>query len=199
MMRKHKPRARENHALMFLRQYLRTPQDVGAVIPSGPQLTELMIKALALPGEGTVIELGPGTGVFTRALIAAGVAPERLLLIERNADFARHLAESFPGVEICTGDARVLPSLMAARGEGLAKRIVSGLPLRSMDDATRRSIAHAIGETLAPWGRMAQFTYLGGPPIPHDHAADAGLIGTRCGIALRNIPPAFVWQYVKAG
>jgi phosphatidylethanolamine/phosphatidyl-N-methylethanolamine N-methyltransferase len=199
MMRKHKARARENHALMFLRQYLRTPQDVGAFVPSGPQLTEQMIKALALPEGGTVIELGPGTGVFTKALIAAGVAPERLILVERNEDFARHLSESFPGVVIIPGDARELPSLATAQGIPRVDRIVSGLPLRSMDDATRRAIARAIGATLAPWGRLVQFTYLAGPPIPADHAAEAGLIGTRSSMAIRNIPPAFVWQYAKAG
>ncbi len=198
-MGKRKTRARENHALMFLKQYLRTPQDVGAFMPSGPQLTDLMIKALVLPDNGMVVELGPGTGVFTKALLAAGVPPQRLLLVERNEGFARHLAESFPGVATCVGDARDLPSLVAARGIAQVDCVVSGLPLRSMDDATRRAIALAIGFTLSPWGRMVQFTYLAGPPIPADHAAEAGLIGTRSGMTLRNIPPAFVWQYVKAG
>jgi phosphatidylethanolamine/phosphatidyl-N-methylethanolamine N-methyltransferase len=199
MRRQMKPRAHESQALMFLRQYLKSPQDVGSVVPSGPQLTELMIKALALPAEGRVIELGPGTGVFTRALLAAGVAPERLMLVERNENFARHLGASFPGVEVCTGDARALPGLADTERKGPVARVVSGLPLRSMDEPTRRAIIIAVGATLAPWGRMVQFTYLAGPPIPAEHAAAAGLVGTRSGMTLRNIPPAFVWQYAKAG
>jgi phosphatidylethanolamine/phosphatidyl-N-methylethanolamine N-methyltransferase len=197
---RHKVKARpgENQAMMFLREYLRRPQDVGAVMPSGPQLTELMIKGLALPETGTVVELGPGTGVFTRALIAAGVSPGRLLLVERNEDFAAHLSDVFPGVRVLAGDAQELPQLLARQGVTSVERIVSGLPLRSMDDGVRLALAKAIGSALSPWGRMVQFTYLGGHPIPLGHATEAGLVGTRFGVALRNLPPAFVWQYVKA-
>jgi phosphatidylethanolamine/phosphatidyl-N-methylethanolamine N-methyltransferase len=188
---------RDKQAMLFLKQYLRQPRDVGSVIPSGAQLTDLMIRALAAPKEGRIVELGPGTGALTKALIASGIAASRLFLVERNAEFANYLHGTFPDCAIWTGDAQDFPALLAARGEGKVQRIVSGLPLRSMDDGIRRDIAMAVGAALSPGGRLVQFTYLSGPPIARAHATEAGLLGARFGVALGNVPPAFVWQYVK--
>lgn len=188
---------RDKQAMLFLKQYLRQPRDVGSVMPSGAQLTDLMIRALAAPGEGRIVELGPGTGAMTNALIASGIQASRLLLVERNAEFANYLHGKFPRCAIWTGDAQDVPTLLAARAEAQVQRIISGLPLRSMDESVRRAIALAAGAALAPGGRLVQFTYLSGPPIPRAHAAEAGLLGARFGVAFGNVPPAFVWRYVK--
>jgi phosphatidylethanolamine/phosphatidyl-N-methylethanolamine N-methyltransferase len=183
--------------MLFFKQYLQNPRDVGSVMPSGARLTDMMVKALALAETGKVVELGPGTGAFTRALIEAGVAPERLILVERNTDFAAFLTQEFPGVTVRIGDAQELDRILAKAGEGTVQRIVSGLPLRSMDDDIRLGIARAVAASLAPGGRLVQFTYLSGPPISRKAAAEAGLLGARFGVALGNVPPAFVWQYVR--
>jgi phosphatidylethanolamine/phosphatidyl-N-methylethanolamine N-methyltransferase len=197
MTAKIKTVAGDRQLFLFLKAYLKTPRDIGAAMPSGPQLTDLMIKALALPKEGRVIELGPGTGVFTAALIAAGVKPGRLLLIERNREFADFLKTRFPDVAVVSGNAQELPALLAGRDEAPVSRIVSGLPLRSMDRAARLAIAQAASKALAPGGRIVQFTYLSGPPIPRQDALQANLLGARYGVAFGNVPPAFVWQYVR--
>jgi phosphatidylethanolamine/phosphatidyl-N-methylethanolamine N-methyltransferase len=197
MTAKSKAAVRGEQSLMFFKEYLRKPRDIGSAMPSGPRLTDLMIRALALPDRGCVVELGPGTGVFTAALIAAGIRPERLLLIERNREFADFLRGRFPQVAIVSGDAQELPALLASRKEANVSRIVSGLPLRSMDRAARLSIAQATSEALAPGGRFVQFTYLSGPPIARQDAARLNLLGARYGVAFGNMPPAFVWQYVR--
>src|SRR3954452_19044996 len=119
-------------SFLFWRRYLRRPLGIGAVAPSGRSLARAMVVALApAPGE-TVVELGPGTGVFTRALLEAGVDRERLLLIEFDSEFARHLRTILPGVEVIEADARKLPDILHRLGLSGTPKLLSGLPLRSM-------------------------------------------------------------------
>jgi phosphatidylethanolamine/phosphatidyl-N-methylethanolamine N-methyltransferase len=183
--------------LLFLRQYLRNPLKVGAIAPSGQRLARAMVEALSpQPGE-TVVELGPGTGVFTRALIERGVAPDSLLLVEFDRGFAAHLRGAFPGVTVINDDAKDLPRILHSRGHRGVRRIISGLPFRSLPKPEGIAIARAIGEVLEPGGVLAQFSYFNIPPLPPAEAAAAGLHGSRGRIIMRNIPPAFVWCYTK--
>jgi phosphatidylethanolamine/phosphatidyl-N-methylethanolamine N-methyltransferase len=182
-------------SLLFWRRYLQRPLGIGAIAPSSRALARAMVAALApRPGE-TVVELGPGTGVFTRALLEAGVEPERLFPIEFDPEFARHLRTAFPRIQVIEGDARELGDMLRGRGLSGTPKLLSGLPLRSMPDAVRGAIGHAMGKALLPGGRLVQFTYFAAPPLPEKAAAGLGV--ERLGLILRNFPPAFVWRYTK--
>jgi len=89
----------------FLRQWVHHPGEMGAVIPSSSLLAEAMAKQLGGLGNGTVIELGAGTGTVTQALLGAGVRQDRLLIVERNPPMAAFLRQRFPGVRVIEGDA----------------------------------------------------------------------------------------------
>jgi phosphatidylethanolamine/phosphatidyl-N-methylethanolamine N-methyltransferase len=181
--------------LLFWSQYLRRPLGIGAIAPSSRSLARAMVKALAVEAGDVVVELGPGTGVFTRRLLEEGVACERLILVEFNPDFARWLRKTFKGVTVIEGDAGQLPAILAPIGHAQVPRILSGLPLRSMTPSVRGEIARAISHSLAPGGTLVQFTYFNGPPLPK--AASVELEVHRAGVVLGNIPPAFIWRYVK--
>jgi phosphatidylethanolamine/phosphatidyl-N-methylethanolamine N-methyltransferase len=183
--------------LLFLRQYLRSPLKVGAIAPSGQRLARAMVEALAPEPGDLVVELGPGTGVFTRALLARGVAPERLVLIEFDRGFATQLRHDLPNVTVIHGDAKELTRILSARGHKGVKRIISGLPFRSLPKPEGAAIARAIGQVLEPGGILAQFSYFNIPPLPPEESQAAGLHGARGRIVLRNIPAAFVWRYSK--
>src|SRR4051812_19294517 len=99
--------------LLFWRRYLERPLGIGAIAPSSRALARAMVEALAPAPGDTVVELGAGTGVFTRALLERGVAREKLVLVEFDEHFAKHLKQAFPGVEVIQGDARELPRLLA--------------------------------------------------------------------------------------
>ena len=99
----------------FLRSWLEDPLRVGAVSPSGRALARMMARYVDPQAPGPVIELGPGTGSMTRALLERGVAPERLFLIEFDPNFCKLLKERFPGVNVIEGDAYAFRSLIAAR------------------------------------------------------------------------------------
>jgi phosphatidylethanolamine/phosphatidyl-N-methylethanolamine N-methyltransferase len=184
--------------LLFWRRYARRPLGVGAVAPSGSSLAAAMVATLAPEARDIVVEIGPGTGPFTRALLAAGVDSARLILIEFDAEFVRHLRQKFPGVTVVQGDAAELPRLLKAQGHDEVPKILSGLPLRSMPAAARAAITRAMATSLAAQGTLVQFSYFPAPPLAEAEAKACGLTGRRAKTVMANIPPAFVWHYRKA-
>ena len=196
MTTKTKPAKRSK--FFFLKQYLQKPFGVGAITPSSKKLAQLMVSNLDLQSSDTVVELGPGTGVFTRELLAQGVKPENLVLIEFNLDFANYLRSEFPKVRVVEGDAAELPRILQSHGIGKIMRVVSGIPLRSLKPAQRKQITEAIAASLDMGGVAVQFSYLNASPFPKATASDGGLTGSRVGVALKNVPPAFIWKYVKS-
>ena len=182
----------------FLKQYLRNPFGTGAVAPSGLQLAKLMVAKIApLPSE-VIVELGPGTGSFTRELLAQGVEPANLILVEFNKEFIKFLKGEFPNLRIVEGVAQDLPQLLKTQGQASVKKIISGIPLRSMKPADCRQIAKSVAAVLEPGGLFVQFSYFKASPVPKEIAAEVGLSGECVGSAMNNVPPAFVWQYTKS-
>ena len=182
-----------------MRQILRNPFATGSITPSGAELTRLMVEALSAKAGEVVVEFCPGTGVFTRALLAAGVAPEKLILIEFSPVFAKFLSAEFPGVHVIEGSAADLPRYLAELKLPPVGKIISGLPLRSMNQQLRNDIAHAVATSLEAGGTYVQFSYFRISPLPKILAGSLGLAGKCVGTALKNIPPAFVWKYIKSG
>jgi phosphatidylethanolamine/phosphatidyl-N-methylethanolamine N-methyltransferase len=183
--------------LLFWRQYLRNPMSVGAVAPSGEMLARAMVQNLSpRPGE-TVVELGPGTGVFTQRLIAHGVREEDLILVELNEQFAHHLRRRHPKARVIQKSATDLLDVLRDLGHGPVNRMISGLPFRSLPAELGSQIARAIGASLRLGGTLVQFSYFPVPPLPVADCEQVGLNGKRVAFVLSNIPPAAVWHYTK--
>ncbi|UVK37576.1 hypothetical protein LHFGNBLO_004633 [Mesorhizobium sp. AR10] len=168
------------------------PLRVASITPSGAALAKLMVSEIA-PGTGSVIELGPGTGVFTRALIRQGVSEEKLILIEKGADFAAMLRQRFPRARLLCIDAAEIGDAIDA-GAAPAGAVVSGLPLLSMPLKTVTAILAGSFAHLRDDGCFYQFTYGPRCPIPGKVLEGLGLEATRIGRTLRNIPPAAVYR-----
>jgi phospholipid N-methyltransferase len=191
-------RAKRRSTLFFLKQYLRNPFGTGAVAPSGPQLAKLMVAKIAPQPSEIIVELGPGTGSFTRELLAQGVDPANLILVEFNTEFIKFLKGEFPALRIVEGAAQDLPQLLKTLGQASVKKIISGIPLRSMKPSDCRQIALSVAAVLEPGGLFVQFSYFKASPVPKEVAAEAGLSGECVGSAMNNVPPAFVWRYTKS-
>jgi phosphatidylethanolamine/phosphatidyl-N-methylethanolamine N-methyltransferase len=176
-------------AWLFLRRWLRQPLTVGAVAPSSPWLARAMVCA-AQPIEGPVLELGPGTGVFTRALLEAGTGLDAICAVERVPTFAAKLGERFPGLKVIEGDAA---ALTPAAFEHPFARIVSGLPLRAMRESQIERILEAAFACARADARMVQFSYGLRSPIPRRVAEGLDLRARRVAWVARNLPPASVW------
>ena len=191
-------KANRRSKLFFLKQYLRNPFGTGGVVPSGRQLAKLMVEKIDPQPAETIVELGPGTGSFTRELLAQGVEPANLILVEFNKEFVKFLKREFPDLRIVEGPAQDLPRLLKTLGQGPITKIISGIPLRSMKPAECRLIAKSVAAVLEPGGLFVQFSYFKASPVPKEVAAEVGLTGKLAGSAMNNVPPAFVWQYTKS-
>lgn len=180
--------------LRFLRQWADNPKRVGAISPSGRWLARAMAAEVDPTGQGIVVELGPGTGVFTRALISRGVAPQRLVLVEYNRDFCRMLRRRFPGVTVVEGDAYEIGRHIETLGRGAPDAVVTGLPLLTRPLGTRLDLIDQCLSAGAPGMPVIQFSYAIQPPIP------PGLGDYTVRRAKRvwfNLPPATVWVYSR--
>jgi phosphatidylethanolamine/phosphatidyl-N-methylethanolamine N-methyltransferase len=184
--------------MLFLKQFLSKPFGIGSITPSGKQLARLMVSNLHLEEDDLVVELGPGTGVFTTELLRQGVPPANIILVEFNPNFACYLRKEFPKLRIIEGDASALPDLLKSVGIGKIKRIISGIPMRSLTPTMRDAITLGIANSLETGGVVVQFTYALMAPLPKLQAKQNGLSGMKVATALQNIPPASIWRYVKS-
>jgi phosphatidylethanolamine/phosphatidyl-N-methylethanolamine N-methyltransferase len=178
---------------LFFRRALAHPLQLGTPIPSSPALGRLIASQLKGRKNGLTIEIGGGTGVITRQLLAAGVPADRLLVLEIDPEMADYLRGTLPEARVVTGDARHLPQLLPPSWRGRVDTIVSGVPMAVLSAAYQREIIDALFDVLAPDGRYLQYTFtLGGSPV---RARRLGLAGRRLGTTFGNFPPASVWTY----
>lgn len=181
--------------LHFIKGWLAKPLQVGAISPSGPALARRMAAFVDPSIPGSVVELGPGTGPVTRALLEHGVAPEELYAIEYSAEFAILLRAKYPGVNVVQGDAYALDQTLAGhRLDMPLNAVVSSLPLLTRPPEARRALLDKVLSMLRPGGAFIQFSYGLVPPIdPDPKAFDLDVTGW----VVRNLPPARVFVYLR--
>jgi phospholipid N-methyltransferase len=179
----------------FFRSWLQNPLGVGAVAPSGRTLARLMVKGLH--ANARVMELGPGTGTVTCAILGSGVAERNLHLVERDAGFSRLLRERFPKATLLHEDATTLGTCTRELA-GTFDFIVSSLPLVLFSRAQKERLLDHVLALLKPTGAFHQFTYGGRCPIRRSLREAFGLDTALLGIAPLNVPPAFVYRICRA-
>jgi phosphatidylethanolamine/phosphatidyl-N-methylethanolamine N-methyltransferase len=178
--------------MQFIRSWIEKPLSTGAVMPSSKALARTMVRYVDPQSSGPVIELGPGTGPVTEALVRHGVDPKRLLLVEFNPDFCRLLRTRYPAATVVQGDAYRLRRLLGALVREPAAAVVSGLPLVTKPLRTRLRLISDAMSLLAPGAPFVQFTYAMVPPIPK---ALSGIKAEASELIWLNLPPARVWVY----
>lgn len=182
---------------LFLSQWLRAPLRMGALVPSGGALARTLALQALPSRDGPVLELGAGTGVVTRALLARGIAPQRLVLVERDPVFCRLLRQRFPSVRVVQTDARRLVQSLATLGIHEAATIISGLPLLSLPFTTQHQVLRQSFRLLVPNGTFVQFTYGLASPVHPALLRRLELVGRPVARVLLNLPPAVVWRYTQ--
>ena len=183
--------AAQARAGLFFRRWLANPLQMGSIIPSGPALCRRIVAAIRRDEDEAVLELGAGTGVVSRALLAAGLPPEKLIVVEIVPDMAAHLARTLPGATVIQGDARALPELIARRWHGHIGSVVCGIPLVLLPRAEQARFITAI-EAVAPGRGFLHFSYCATSPLP---ARAHGLSARRIAWTPANFPPASLWRY----
>ena len=193
-----------SHPALFLRRWLANPLQMGSVVPSSPSLCRRVVAAVRRDinnsavrrnDDEAVLELGAGTGVIGRALLAAGLPPERLIVAEIVPEMAAHLRRVLPGALVLEGDARRLPELVPAAWHGRIGSVICGIPLVLLPLAEQRRFLDAIA-AVAPGRGFLLYSYCVTSPLPwRKH----GLRARREAWTPLNFPPASVWRYLPEG
>lgn len=178
--------------VQFIRSWIEKPLRTGAVMPSSKVLARTMARHVDPNAEGPVIELGPGTGPVTAALVDQGIHPSRLVLVEFNPDFCRLLRNRYPEATVVSGDAYRLRQVLEDKLEVPAAAIVSSLPLLTKPPRTRLRLIADVVHLMRKGAPFVQFTYGLLPPIPKNLASVAAEASN---LIWLNLPPARVWVY----
>jgi phosphatidylethanolamine/phosphatidyl-N-methylethanolamine N-methyltransferase len=178
----------------FLRSWIEKPLHMGAVMPSGRPLARTMAQYVDIDSNDPVIELGPGTGAITSALLHRGVDQKRLVLVEYNPGFCALLRDRYPQAKVVQGDAYSLRDTLWNVLGAPAAAVVSGLPLVTKPMSTRLKLIRDAFAALAPGAPFVQFTYSVAPPIPKSLPGVSTEASERIWM---NLPPARVWVYRK--
>lgn len=178
--------------LRFFKGWVDKPKAVGAIVPTSSVTARRMATIIDLDSGLPVLEVGPGTGVITRAILKRGVAPENLYAVEYSPDFVRHLRLHFRGVNVIEGDAFDLDGALLDRKDLRFDCVVSGVPLLNFSVDRRVSYLDSLLNHI-PHGRpVVQLTYGAKSPIPPglgDYTVE------HFHFIIRNIPPTQLWIY----
>lgn len=181
----------------FLAALLRNPMQMGAILPSSDQLAKAMASQVQSSDDDAVLELGPGTGVVTKALLSKDIKMKQLILIEKDPSLAERLSHQFASTHVISGDAAYLKKLLHNVGLKEVGTVVSSLPLMSLNSFTRIRVINQVFSILKNNGKLVQFTYSSGSPIPKALTERLGIKGVKVKKVYGNIPPASVWVYTQ--
>ena len=179
----------------FIRTWMEKPLATGSVMPSGRPLARAMAQCVDPDIPGPIVELGPGTGAVTAALIERGIAPARLTLVEFNPTFCRLLRVRYPEATVVQGDAYAIKRLLGNLLRQPAAAVVSGLPLFTKPLKFRLRLVNDAFDLMHPGAPFIQFTYAVVPPIPKELEGATTECSERIWL---NLPPARVWVYRQA-
>lgn len=184
---------RQDHHLAFLRGFLTRPKEVGSIIPSSRFMERRIVKTAELASAKLAVELGPGTGGTTRALLRNMAPDSTLVAIEINPGFVKLLSEHIrdPRLIVHHGSATEIPSILAKHGLGEPDVILSGIPFSTMDESLGTAILQSVRESLAPGGRFVAYQFR-----DRVHTLGVDVFG-RASVQteLLNVPPMRVYRW----
>lgn len=187
-------RFQNSENFVFLKRLIRNPRALGAIAPSSKYLARFICNHIHYKDGDYIVEIGAGTGRFTRALLQSGIPSSKLIVIELDKELAKYLKMNFPNLMIIQGDATLLSTVLPEHIIGKVKTIISGIPMVNLPKRIQKEIVDACFEVLDGEGSLLQFTY---GPISPISTKDLGVFGMRLGRVLQNIPPASIWRYTK--
>lgn len=183
---------RFDEELKFFKGWIDKPRAVGSIVPTSSVTARKMASVVNPASNLPVLELGPGTGVITKAILEAGVSPANLWCIEYSPDFVAHLERRYPGVNIIHGDAFNLDATLGDKRDTKFDSIVSGVPLLNFPVAQRIAYVEDLLDRIPAGRPIVQITYGPLSPVP---PGKGNYTVEHFDFIIRNIPPSQLWVY----
>ena len=183
---------RFDEELRFFKGWIDKPRAVGSIVPTSSVTARRMASVIDTKSGLPVLELGPGTGVITKAILEAGVKPEDLWSVEYSEDFVLHLRTRYPGVNIVHGDAFDLDATLGERSGLIFDSIISGVPLLNFPVQQRIDYIENLLDRIPAGRPIVQLTYGPLSPVP---PARGNYTVEHFDFIVRNIPPTQLWIY----
>ncbi|MBX7187474.1 MAG: methyltransferase domain-containing protein [Vicinamibacteria bacterium] len=186
----------------FLAAFVKRPFDTGSITPSSAQLAEAMVEGMDLREAETVVELGPGTGPFTRVIQDELKPGACFLCFEINPEMAEALRHNFPNVQVVNDSIENLAHYLKEAGRDTVDAVVSGLPWAAFSPDRQRRLLDATVMPIKPGGRFSTFAYSHAAWTPPARRFRE-LLESRFAqvetskVVWRNVPPAFVYRCRK--
>lgn len=181
---------------LFFRRFLAHPARLAAALPSSHGMARMVASRVCRRAGEYVVELGAGTGAVTRALLDTGIPASRLIVVEIDEEMACYLDDAFPGVTVLHGSAHDIATLLPETAARRVGTVVCGVPVSLLPRKEQAALADAMLSLLPDGEPFLAYTYRLASPLS---AADLGLAGARVGFTLRNVIPASIWAYRRAG
>ncbi|MCC9640958.1 methyltransferase domain-containing protein [Rhodopirellula sp. JC740] len=190
-------------AWTFLRNFARSPTQVGAIWPSSPGLVRRMVEWFDWESARGVVEFGPGTGVFTEAILASLHQDAKFFAIERSAELASITRRRCPSATVLEESAERVADLCRDQQIEQVDAVICGLPWASFPDSLQDGILNATLDVLAPGGQFATFAYWQGVVLPAGQRFSKKLHQAfpsvhRSPTVWKNMPPAFIYRCTKS-
>lgn len=178
--------------IQFFRGWMGRPRTTGSIIPTSWVMAKRMASVIDLGSGLPVLELGPGTGVITRAILDKGVKPEALFSIEYSTEFFQRLRRDMPAVQFINGDAFNLQKTLGDDADKTFDCVISALPLLNFPMAMRLSLMEDLLNRIPAGRPVIQFSYGLKPSVPR---GAGNYTVSRYDVIFRNVPPAQLWVY----
>ena len=193
---------RLRESITFLKEFAKHPTKVGAIAPSSPGLVSAMVDWFDWASIRNVVEFGPGTGVFTEAIIERLHPDAKFFAIERSSEMAAVARARCPAAKVIEDSATNLAAICDAEGMGEIDAVICGLPWASFPESLQAEIMQAMIDRMCEGGRFATFAYWQGVVLPAGRRFSRRLKASfaevgRSHTVWRNLPPAFVYRCVK--
>lgn len=176
----------------FIGALAKSPKTIGAIAPTSAETADLMASHITYSASLPVLELGPGTGAITAAILRRGVSEQNLFAVEYDVKFCRQLRTKLPHATIIEGNAFDLDTALAAYEDQQFDCVISGLPLLNFDASLRQKFLKGALKRIAKGRPLIQFSYGIHAPIEPE---DKSIKVDRSRWVIRNLPPARVWTY----
>ncbi|OLP59312.1 SAM-dependent methyltransferase [Xaviernesmea oryzae] len=178
--------------IRFFKGWISNTKAVGAILPTSGITARRMASVIDPQSGLPVLELGPGTGVITKAILDRGIRPEQLYSVEYSTDFFLHLTRTFAGVNFINGDAFDLDTTLGTASDAMFDCVISAVPLLNFPMSRRVALVEDLLKRVPPGRPVVQISY--GPMSPVVAMPGRYTI-QHLDFVVRNIPPAQLWIY----